>query len=188
MVMMLPGLDISISQGRLIAESGQPVQISGRVTALGLGVPALVLVRLERGGETVASATSLSGPDGSYSVEITPEDSGDFMARALAFPPVPGVNTFLPPVSESRPRIEDVERIPQEVQERAAQVQVPVSVSVPPAPAAAPPQITVIGPTGAPAGQQVQPPPTPQEQLLPVFSFQEEGGQVSGRVVGFIVE
>ncbi|MDP2660636.1 MAG: hypothetical protein Q8R28_07900 [Dehalococcoidia bacterium] len=95
------GLSISVSQARISGVPGQPIPVSGRVTAFGLGVPALVRIRLE--GPRQTDFTTFAGLTGNYQVDVTPEVAGAYLLRAQAFPPLPGLANILPPIAESSP-------------------------------------------------------------------------------------
>lgn len=185
MVTTLPGLSVSISRDRIVAAPQEPIEVSGRVTAFGLGVPALIVVRLEQAGVPVQTETTFASPTGDYTVIITPEEGGDYVARAQAFPPFPGVGQFLPPLAGSAPAVSTVEELPEEVRRRVAEITVPVTVTIPAAPTPAPPVITLIQP--APTFAALEPAPEPT--LLPVIALEPTvTGRPSGRIVAFVLE
>jgi hypothetical protein len=108
----IPGINISILRQQTTTQRGVPLLISGRVTALGLPVPALVRVSLE--GPSFAPERSnfdtFAAPTGDYAVPVIADHGGQYTVTARAFPPValpvavPGLPSpidILPPVAES---------------------------------------------------------------------------------------
>lgn len=112
MAVEIPGLSLSILRQETRIQPGRPLLISGRFTAFGLGVPALIRVSLEgpsydpqiRSFDTFASPFS-----GDYTVNVIAEKGGSYQVYAQAFPPpliptgppFPEVLLLLPPIAES---------------------------------------------------------------------------------------
>jgi hypothetical protein len=108
----IPGINISILRQSTFGRRGEPIFISGRVTALGIGVPALVRVALE--GPTfdpqVTNFDTFAAPvTGDYTVPVIAEKDGEYRVTARAYPPIaipspPGIPSpidILPPTGES---------------------------------------------------------------------------------------
>jgi hypothetical protein len=211
----LPGLNISILRERTSVQRGQPVTISGRVSVLGFGVPAVVRVNLE--GPTfdpqVTSFETMSSPTGDYAVAVIPDKDGQYTVMAQAFPfgaNIPLVGTLLPPLAASpSPPLavgqpvngavitEAGERVPVPPTS-AIEIRTPIQVGAPiisiiqpapPAPAPAPRAVPF--PTAAaPAAPSPPPPTTLIIPFLPAAAEPEEGppAVVGGQVVGFFLE
>lgn len=109
MVTQLPGINISILRQSTAVRRSEPLLISGRVTALGFGIPTLIRVFLEGPSfdPQVLSFDTFSAPiSGDYSVSILSEKEGQYLVKSQAFPPfaipVPGGTPLtLPPLAES---------------------------------------------------------------------------------------
>lgn len=109
MVTQLPGINISILRQSTAVRRNEPLLISGRVTALGFGIPTLIRVFLEGPSfdPQVLSFDTFSSPiSGDYSVSILAEKDGQYLVKSQAFPPfaipVPGGTPItLPPLAES---------------------------------------------------------------------------------------
>ncbi len=90
MAVNVPGLSLSILRQQTSVRTGLPLLISGRFTAFGMGVPALIRVFLEgptydpqlRSFDTFASPFS-----GDYTVNVIAEKDGHYNVYAQAFPP-----------------------------------------------------------------------------------------------------
>lgn len=199
-----PGINISVLRQRTFARPNEPLTISGRVTALGFGVPALVRVFVEgpqhnpevRSFDTIASPIS-----GDYSTSVLAEKEGSYVVYAQAFPPVavpvPGAPdpVFLgPPLAESpRPPLAigvpvnggvELEVAPGR-RERVAPP-APTTIEVR-APITFAPRIEV--PVTAPARRVVAPVPvTPGETVPEAPALVEVTPTVSGRITSFEVE
>jgi hypothetical protein len=112
MAVNIPGLDLSILRGATQGQAGQPILISGRFTAFGLGVPAFIRVFLEGpdyNPETTHFDSMASPFSGDYSVQIVPQKEGSYKVYSQAFP-IPFLPTgpispepllLLPPIAES---------------------------------------------------------------------------------------
>lgn len=86
----LPGFSISILRSQTFAETGRPIVISGRVSAFGLPLPALVRVTLdgpEHDPDSLAFNT-FSAPTGDYSVAVQASKDGQYEVFAEAFLPL----------------------------------------------------------------------------------------------------
>jgi len=107
----VPGFSISVLRQQTFARRTQPVTISGRVTAFGLGVPALVRVFLEGPAHNpeVRTFDTLAAPlTGDYAIPVLAEKDGQYQVYAQAFPPLgiplPGAPQpvlLAPPLAES---------------------------------------------------------------------------------------
>ena len=108
----VPGINISILRQQTTTQPRVPLLITGRVTALGLPVPALVRVSLEGPSfaPEVTDFDTFAAPTGDYAVPIIADQDGQFTVTARAFPPIalplslPGLPSpidILPPVAES---------------------------------------------------------------------------------------
>lgn len=210
----LPGLNISILRERTVVQRGQPVTISGRVSALGFGFPAVVRVNLE--GPTfdpqVTSFETMSSPTGDYAVAVIADKDGQFQVMAQAFPigaNLPLVGTFLPALAESpSPPLAVGQPVNGAVLTEAGQqipappqtdieIQTPVQIGAPvisivqPAAAAPAPAAAPFVPTAAPSAPSPAPPPTiiiPFLQAPPVEEEEAPLPVVGGQVVGFFLE
>lgn len=90
MVNLFPGTNLSILRQVTTVEAGRPLLISGRFTAFGLGLPALIRVYVEGPSYApeVRNFDTFSMPwSGDYSVNILAEKDGDYEVYAQAFPP-----------------------------------------------------------------------------------------------------
>ena len=112
MAVTIPGLSLSIMRQETTVRAGRPLLMSGRFTALGLGIPALIRVYLEgpsydpqvRHFDTFASPFT-----GDYTTNIIAEKDGRYTVYAQAFPPpmiptgppFPEAILLLPPLAES---------------------------------------------------------------------------------------
>ena len=198
----IPGLNVSVLRQRTFARPNEPLTMSGRVTALGLGIPAFVRVFVEgpalnpeiRSFDTVASPVT-----GDYSVAVLVEKEGRYQVYAQAFVlvgiPVPGAAEpiFLgPPLAESpRPpliigqpvngRVE-FEVAPGQRERVAPPAPTPIEVVTPitfaPRIAIPSPPTRVVAPT--PAAPPPGPPGPPAAVTVPT--------EVSGRITGFEIE
>lgn len=111
MAPQVPGFSISLLRQQTFARRGQPVTVSGRVSVLGLGFPALVRVFLEgpsHNPEVRAFDTVAAPLTGDYAVPVLAEKDGQYRVYAQAFPPVgipiPGAPEPVllgPPLAES---------------------------------------------------------------------------------------
>ena len=108
----VPGINISILRQQTVTQRGVPLLVSGRVSALGLPIPALVRVSLEGPDfdPQVTNFDTFASPTGDYSVPIIADQDGQYTIQAKAFPPivlplgVPGLPSpidILPPVAAS---------------------------------------------------------------------------------------
>jgi hypothetical protein len=108
----VPGINISILRQSTFGRRGEPIFISGRVTALGIGVPALVRVALEGPNfdPHVTNFDTFAAPvTGDYTVPVIADKDGQYTVTARAFPPLaipgpPGLPSpidVLPPTAES---------------------------------------------------------------------------------------
>lgn len=104
------GVQVSVLRSKTFGAPNEPIQISGRVSALGIGVPAAVRVTLEGPALNPQTRTfdTLSAPlTGDYSVVVLAEVAGRYVVQATAFLPlgipIPGGNTIFlgPPLGES---------------------------------------------------------------------------------------
>jgi len=90
MAITVPGLNLSILRQDTVVQSGRPLLISGRFTALGIGLPAFIRVTLEGPSydpQLRTFATFASPFSGDYSVNVLAEKDGQFFVFAEAFPP-----------------------------------------------------------------------------------------------------
>jgi len=107
----LPGINVSIQRAQSAIGRGQPLLITGRVTAIGIGLVSLVRVSLEGPSfqPEIANFDTLSTPiTGNYSIPIVAPVEGQYTVTARAFPPlafpIPGLPSpidFLPALGES---------------------------------------------------------------------------------------
>jgi hypothetical protein len=108
----VPGINISILRQSTFGRRGEPIFISGRVTALGIGVPALVRVALQGPSfdPQVTNFDTFAAPvTGDYTVPVIADKDGQYTVTARAFPPLaipgpPGLPNpidVLPPTAES---------------------------------------------------------------------------------------
>ena len=202
MAPQLPGFNVSVLRQQTFASRNQPVSISGRVTAFGLGVPAVVRVFLEGPAHNpeVRTFDTLAAPlTGDYAIPVLAEKDGQYLVYAQAFPPVavpvPGAPEpiFLgPPLAESpRPPLAIGEPVNGELEQELApglrqRVAVPAPTSIevvtpitfapiitfPSSPA----RVAVPTPAAPPSG----PPGPPAAVIVPT--------EVSGRITGFEIE
>jgi len=112
MAINIPGLSLSILRQQTTVQAGLPLLVSGRFTAFGIGVPALIRVFLEgpsydpqiRSFDTFASPFS-----GDYTVNVIAEKDGSYNVYSQAFPPpimptgppFPDALLLLPAMAES---------------------------------------------------------------------------------------
>ena len=86
--LQVPGINVSILRQQTSTQPRVPLLISGRVTALGLPIPALVRVSLE--GPTFApeitNFDTQAAPTGDYAVPILADQDGQFTVTARAYP------------------------------------------------------------------------------------------------------
>ena len=171
----LPGFGISVLRQRTFGRPNEPIIISGRVSALGLGLLALVRVFLE-GPELnpeVRTFDTLAAPvTGDYSVAVLAERGGRYEVFSRAFLPialpVPGGVPLLlgPPLAESlRPPLIIGQPVNGRVEFEAAPGR-PERVAPPPAtaPEVFAPITTIVQVPGAPRGPAPAPaPPGPPE-------------------------
>lgn len=109
MVLGIPGINISILRQSTSIGRGQPLLISGRVTFLGFGLPALVRVSLNGPSfdpQTVTFDTFSAPIGGDYNVAVLAQKDGTYEVFAQALPPIvlpiPGdIPLGLPPLAES---------------------------------------------------------------------------------------
>ncbi len=107
----LPGFTISVLRQRTSAGRNQPLTISGRVSAFGFGLPALVRVSLEgpQHNPEVRTFDAFASPlSGDYQAVVLAEKEGSYVVYAQAFVPlgfpIPGAPdplVFGPPLAES---------------------------------------------------------------------------------------
>lgn len=104
------GVQVSVLRSKTFGAPNEPIQISGRVSAFGIGVPAAVRVSLVGPALNPQTRTfdTLSAPlTGDYSVVVLAEVAGRYVVQATAFLPlgipIPGGNTIFlgPPLGES---------------------------------------------------------------------------------------
>jgi hypothetical protein len=198
----VPGFNVSVLRQQTFARRSQPVTISGRVTALGLGLPALVRVFLEGPAHSpeVRTFDTFAAPvTGDYAVPVLAEKDGQYLVYAQAFPPVgipvPGAPEPLllgPPLAESpRPPLAVGEPVDGELEQELAlgrrqrvapPAPTPVEVS---APITFAPRIEVVPPARARAAPQPVPvpPPTPEAPAEVAIA-----PQVGGRITAFEIE
>lgn len=112
MAVTIPGLNLSILRGATQGQAGQPILISGRFTAFGIGVPALIRVFLEGpdyNPEQIHFDAASSPFSGDYSLQVVPPKDGTYKVFSQAYP-VPLLPTgpafpepllLLPPIAES---------------------------------------------------------------------------------------
>jgi hypothetical protein len=199
----VPGFNVSVLRQQTFARRNQPVTISGRVTAFGLGLPALVRVFLE--GPThspeVRTFDTFAAPmTGDYAIPVLAEKDGQYQVYAQAFPPVgipfPGAPEPVllgPPLAESpRPPLAVGEPVDGELEQELAPgtrrrvtlpTPTPVEVS---APITFAPRIEVAAPArrvGAAPPPVPVPPPTPEAPAEVVVA-----PEVGGRITGFEIE
>lgn len=181
------GLAVSISQSSLTGGGGQEVPVSGKVTAFGLGVPALVQLRLT--GPSEETFTTFSGPDGFFDVAIDPTTPGTYNVEAAAFPPLPGLGSFFPPIARSPgPQAPSLPPVPSDeagLPRTPPQppITIPVDIQIP-QPPSQPQQPTF----QAPSIFDVERPEAPDLELSPIVAFTPSpSGQPSGRIVGFVL-
>ena len=87
----LPGFNVSVLRQRTSARPNEPLTITGRVSAFGLGFPAFVRVLLEgpQHNPEVRTFDTLSSPlSGDYSVAVLAEKEGQYQVYARAFLPL----------------------------------------------------------------------------------------------------
>ncbi len=112
MAVTIPGLSLSILRQATQTQAGQPVLISGRFSAFGLGLPTLIRINLtgpSYNPETVHFDTFSAPFTGDYNVQVVPAKDGQYTVSAQAYPlpPVPTTpltpQTLLPfpPIAES---------------------------------------------------------------------------------------
>ena len=196
--LQVPGINISILRQQTVTQRGVPLLISGRVSALGLPIPALVRVTLEGPDfdPQVTNFDTFASPTGDYSVPIIADKDGQYTVQAKAFPPialplgVPGLPSpidILPPVaaSPSPPvvvgdRVNGVVRaeVPEGTQRLPVPPQTTVEVSAPVSVSSVFP-ITVGGGSGGFGGIPFFPQPTglgipdqPAPQQIIIFTEQ----------------
>ncbi|MDP2661119.1 MAG: hypothetical protein Q8R28_10365 [Dehalococcoidia bacterium] len=184
----LAGLAVSVSQVSITGVPGQEVPVTGRVTAFGLGVPALVQITLS--GPTEEVFTTFAGPDGNYDVSVAPTTPGLYRVDAQAFPPFPGLGNFLPPIARS-PGLPTLPELPPEAPEAPRPstfpqppITIPVDIQIPPAPQAPRQQLF----TAPSIFEPIDRPGAPELELSPIIAFAPgPTGQASGRIVGFVL-
>jgi len=187
MAVAIPGLSISIIRGSTSVQSGQPVLISGRFTAFGIGVPALIAVFLEGpdyNPESILFVTSSSPISGDYNVQVTAPKDGTYKVYAQAYPvpPLPTAPLFtgglppLPAIAESEapplvigsPSVGGVSaQLPGGSQFLAAPSQTPIELMV----SVGAPSVSVItgGGLGAAGAYLPYIPPTPPTPTVPTI-------------------
>ena len=112
MAISIPGLSLSIMRQETTVGRGRPLLVSGRFTALGLGMPALIRVYLEGPSydPQVRSFDTFASPfTGDYSTSIIAEKDGRYTVYSQAFPPplipmgppFPEAILLAPPMAES---------------------------------------------------------------------------------------
>lgn len=112
MAIEIPGLNLSILRQETRVEAGQPLLISGRLTAFGLGIPAYIRIILEGPSydpQTRYFDTFASPFSGDYSVNVIAEKGGQYEVFAQAMPPplipstplTPDAMLLLPSIAES---------------------------------------------------------------------------------------
>ena len=109
MAPQLPGFNISILRQATTTRKGEPLLISGRVTALGFGIPTLVRVFLEGPDfdPQIITFDTFSAPvSGDYSVAVLAESDGQYTVSSQALPPIAlpipaGTPLTLPALAES---------------------------------------------------------------------------------------
>jgi len=107
----IPGITISILRSQTFGQTGQPLQISGRVTAFSVPLP-LSFVRVSLTGpdydpQTTAFDT-LADPEGNYAVGVVAPADGNYTVKADAYPfpllpqgPLIAQPILLPSIGES---------------------------------------------------------------------------------------
>ena len=88
--LQVPGINISILRQQTVTQRGVPLLISGRVSALGLPVPALVRVTLEGPDfdPQVTNFDTFASPTGDYAVPVIADKDGQYTVQAKAYPPI----------------------------------------------------------------------------------------------------
>ena len=92
----IPGINISILRQSTFGRRGEPIFISGRVTALGIGVPALVRVALQGPSfdPQVTNFDTFAAPvTGDYTVPVIADKDGQYRVRPVAIPTLPGIGS-----------------------------------------------------------------------------------------------
>lgn len=195
---IFPGLNLSIIRERSVGEAGRPLTISGRLTAVGLGIPAFIRVTLEGPDYEPQRVgfTTLSKPGtGDYSVAVIPPKDGRYevYSEAFAFPPIPLLD-ILPPgpsLAESpRPPIVVGEIVEAGEAVRATVPTAPMPIRYP-APALTPIEVSPYIPITLPPLELPEPPgPTVIiiEPAPPAPPVEEVGEMPGGQILGFEVE
>ncbi len=108
---MIPGLSLSILRQETTTQSGQPVLISGRFTAFGIGFPVLIRVTLEGPDYNPERTTfdTFASFTGDYNIQIVAPKDGNYKVYSQAYlpPPIPQGPAFptniflLPAIAES---------------------------------------------------------------------------------------
>ncbi|MBI2855646.1 MAG: hypothetical protein HYX93_02230 [Chloroflexi bacterium] len=198
----LPGFNVSVLRQRTSAPPNEPVTMSGRVSAFGFGIPALVRVFVEGPAHNpeVRTFDTVAAPiTGDYSIAVLVEKEGSYLVYAQAFPPVGlplpgGAEPILlgPPLAESpRPPLIIGQPVNGRVEfevapgqwERVAPpaptlVEVVTSITVVPRITVPSPPARVVAPIpAAPPSGRLEP---PAAVTMPA--------EVSGRIAGFEIE
>ncbi len=97
--MPIPAMDLSIQRQSTVVEAGKPLLISGRLSLLGIGLPAVVRVFVDGPKYDPASRhfDTFSSPfTGDYSTNVLAEKEGEYEVYAQAYLPTPLALPFLP--------------------------------------------------------------------------------------------
>jgi hypothetical protein len=112
----MPGLSLSLIRSATSVQAGSPLLISGRFTALGLGVPTFIRVFLEGpdyNPETTHFDTISQPFTGQYNTEVTPAKDGAYQVYAQAFPlPALPSGPLVPETINLLPSIAEVSKLP----------------------------------------------------------------------------
>jgi hypothetical protein len=112
MALEIPGLSLSLLRQDTATQAGKPVLVSGRFTALGLGVPGLIRVSLNGPSYNpeIRTFDAFAQPfSGDWSVQVVTEKDGQYTLKAQAYPlpAIPSGPAFpenillFPPIAES---------------------------------------------------------------------------------------
>lgn len=110
--LQVPGFNVSILRQQTFTQKRVPLLITGRVSLLGLPVPATVRVSLEGPSYApeVTNFDTIAAPTGDYAIPIIADQDGQYTVTARAYPiivpplPIPGLPSpidLLPPAAES---------------------------------------------------------------------------------------
>ena len=202
MLPQLPGFNVSVLRQQTSARRGQPVTISGRVSAFGLGLPAVVRVFLEGPDQEpeVRTFDTFAAPlTGDYAVPVLAEKDGRYQVYAQAFPPIgvplPGAPEPVllgPPFAESpRPPLAVGEPVDGDLEQDLADLREQVTIpALGPVEVSAPVTFAPVIEFPAPARRApVVPYPAPSSPAMPdAPASVAVASQVSGRIAAFEIE